>query len=112
MSTILPLFWHLSSASKDERINSSAKLVGSLTQFQEQYNEKSQTDGEGESSEEDTRDEVERYNAPDVSYTIKRLIRGLASPRESSRLGFVVVLTEVFLVIYTLRIINAFFSSC
>ena len=34
-------------------------------------------------------------NAEDVTYTVKRLIRGLASSRESSRLGFAVALTEV-----------------
>jgi DNA polymerase phi len=36
-----------------------------------------------------------RDNAEDVSYTVKRLVRGLASSRESSRLGFAVALTEV-----------------
>jgi DNA polymerase phi len=30
-----------------------------------------------------------------VVYTVKRLVRGLASSRESSRLGFAVALTEV-----------------
>ena len=34
-------------------------------------------------------------NAEDVSYTVKRLVRGLSSSRESSRLGFAVALTEV-----------------
>jgi hypothetical protein len=36
-----------------------------------------------------------RDNAEDVAYTVKRLVRGLASSRESSRLGFAVALTEV-----------------
>jgi DNA polymerase phi len=36
-----------------------------------------------------------RNNAPDVVYTVKRLVRGLGSSRESSRLGFAVALTEV-----------------
>lgn len=34
-------------------------------------------------------------NAEDVAYTVKRLVRGLASSRESSRFGFSVALTEV-----------------
>lgn len=38
-----------------------------------------------------------RDNAEDVAYTVKRLIRGLASSRESSRLGFALALTEVSL---------------
>lgn len=95
MSNILQLFWNLPSSSRDERIDASAKLIGSLTQFQQQFKEREQTDDEDESPREDTRDPFEKYNAPDVSYTLRRLIRGLASPRESSRLGFVVVLTEV-----------------
>jgi DNA polymerase phi len=92
MSTILPLFWHLSSASRDERLDASTKLVCSLTQFQDQFKADMQTDSD---SDEGTKDELEKYNAPDVTYAIRRLVRGLASPRESSRLGFAVVLTEV-----------------
>lgn len=37
----------------------------------------------------------ETRNSEDVRYSIKRLIRGLASSRENSRFGFAVVLTEV-----------------
>lgn len=36
-----------------------------------------------------------KQNTSDVVYTVKRLLRGLASSRESSRLGFAVALTEV-----------------
>ncbi|CDZ97129.1 Predicted regulator of rRNA gene transcription (MYB-binding protein) [Phaffia rhodozyma] len=39
--------------------------------------------------------QLEARNSEDVSYSIKRLVRGLASPRESSRLGFAVALTEL-----------------
>lgn len=37
----------------------------------------------------------EKENSEDVRYSIKRLVRGLTSSRESSRLGFAVALTEV-----------------
>ena len=37
----------------------------------------------------------ESVNSEDVKYSIKRLIRGLGSSRDSSRLGFAVALTEV-----------------
>lgn len=33
--------------------------------------------------------------ASEVAYSVRRLIKGLASPRENSRLGFAVALTEV-----------------
>lgn len=104
MTTTLPLFWHLSSASKKERIDASVKLIGALEQFQAQFIPKD-TSGPNSESEEEDEDEDEEgapksdgldaLNAQDVSYSIRRLVRGLASPRESSRLGFAVALTEV-----------------
>lgn len=117
-TTTLPLFWHLSSANKGERIDASVKLITALQQFQDRHvletrqKEDSLSDkgvelgGEesGDSEVKESDDEFKAYsakldadNATDVAYAIRRLIRGLASPRESSRLGFAVALTEVFL---------------
>ena len=116
-TTTLPLFWHLASANKVERIDASVKLVSALRQFQDKHVlEISQkqgsppvdTDSDGEGSEDvDIQQDNAEYkscsarldaeNAADVAYAIRRLIRGLASPRESSRLGFAVALTEVLL---------------
>jgi len=105
MTTTLPLFWHLSSASKKERLDASIKLVGALEQFQTQFVPKtahgsssgSEEEGDEEDDEEGTSksDGLDLLNAQDVSYSIRRLVRGLASPREISRLGFAVALTEV-----------------
>ncbi|KAJ7083833.1 DNA polymerase phi-domain-containing protein [Mycena crocata] len=100
MSTTLPLFWHLSSASKKQRIDASVKLVGALEQFQAQFTPKDPlevpgSDDEGDEEDESHADRIDVINAQDVSYSIRRLIRGLASPRESSRLGFAVALTEL-----------------
>ncbi|KAF9009405.1 DNA polymerase phi-domain-containing protein [Cyathus striatus] len=100
MSTTLPLFWDLSAASKQKRIDASVKLIGALEQFQAQFIPKqsqptSGSDGEGEDDGPSRSDELNALNATDVSYSIRRLIRGLASPRESSRLGFAVALTEL-----------------
>jgi DNA polymerase phi len=104
MSTTLPLFWHLSSSSKKERVDASVKLIGALEQFQAQFvpkNISDTTSGSGPDEEEDDgegtgkSDGLDALNAQDVSYSIRRLVRGLASPRESSRLGFAVALAEV-----------------
>lgn len=112
MSTTLPLFWHLSSASTNERIDASVKLVTALEHFQSQFVPKQSTPGSGTSEEEEEDEEegasedgdaegnkksdgLDDLNAEDVSYSIRRLVRGLASPVESSRLGFAVALTEV-----------------
>ncbi|KAJ3845276.1 DNA polymerase phi-domain-containing protein [Lentinula raphanica] len=93
MSTTLPLFWHLSSASKKDRIDASVKLISSLEHFQAQFEAPSPSE-EDEGSDDKT-DALDSFNAQDVSYSVRRLVRGLASPRESSRLGFSVALTEL-----------------
>ncbi len=102
MSTTLPLFWHLSSNSKQERIDASLKLITALNQFQAQFTPKpdARSSGDDESDKEDAEAEgLDALNAHDVVYSIRRLIRGLSSPRESSRLGFAVALTEVLVVL-------------
>ena len=101
MSTTLPLYWNLSSADRDERIKTSVSLITALEQFQAQFSASNDRAEHGEDEEETVlngakrSDELDVYNAPDVSYAVRRLVRGLASPRESSRLGFAVALTEV-----------------
>ncbi|KAJ6455722.1 DNA polymerase phi-domain-containing protein [Mycena sanguinolenta] len=100
MGTTLPLFWDLSSASKKQRIDASIKLIGALEQFQAQFvpkdsQEVSGSDDEGDEDDEAHANPIDTLIAHDVSYSIRRLIRGLASPRESSRLGFAVALTEL-----------------
>jgi len=101
MSTTLPLFWHLSSASKNERLDASVKLISALEHFQSQKAVPAPASAESSDydDQEDLtqkfKDNLDLLNAQDVSYSIRRLIRGLASPRESSRLGFAVALTEV-----------------
>ncbi|KAI0637371.1 DNA polymerase phi-domain-containing protein [Trametes polyzona] len=98
MSTTLPLFWHLSSANKKERLDASVKLVSALEHFQSQFVPKAESPETSEDEEDGNNlksDGLDALNAQDVSYSIRRLIRGLASPRESSRLGFAVALTEL-----------------
>ena len=101
MST-LELFWNLSSSKKKERLDAAAKLVTTLHKFQSEFTPAEISDGE-ESSDSAQADNLDALNAQDVSYSVRRLIRGLASPRESSRLGFAVALTEVCLVVSAAR---------
>jgi DNA polymerase phi len=89
MSTILPLFGKLSSAKSTERLDATAELVASATALHHQFS----VPEIGTNSIPDV--ELEQCIAPDVLYTLRRLTRGLASSRESSRLGFAVALTEV-----------------
>ncbi|KAJ2917228.1 hypothetical protein MD484_g3188, partial [Candolleomyces efflorescens] len=129
MTTTLPLFWHLSSSSKKDRLDASVKLVGALEQFQSQFtpsttaaNQTNTAPGSDDSEDEDANaatssrkpDELDLLNSQDVAYSIRRLVRGLASPRESSRLGFSVALTELLSRIETVtcqQIVNLILSS-
>jgi DNA polymerase phi len=111
MSTTLPLFWDLSSAENKKRLDASVKLICTLEKFQVAFERRS-AESDASSDEDDSgREEnvqgvdavgnmkcdsmLDALNAPDVAYSIRRLVRGLGSPRESSRLGFAVALTEV-----------------
>lgn len=112
VSTTLPLYWDLASSNKSERINASVKLVSALQQFQNSFVPEATTETESEKNSDDDEEErednatiesdyklyvkkIQAENAPDVGYAIQRLVRGLGSPRESSRLGFAVALTEL-----------------
>ncbi|KAG6822499.1 hypothetical protein H0H92_013622, partial [Tricholoma furcatifolium] len=50
-------------------------------------------DGDEEEEGVSKMDDLDLLNAQDIAYSIRQLLRGLASPRES-RLGFAVALTE------------------
>lgn len=105
MSTTLPLFWNLTSALTEERLDASVKLITALEEFQankaaaptEVWDEPRGLSDEKSSDEGGTESTTKlggHLNSEDVSYALRRLVRGLASPRESSRLGFSVALTE------------------
>lgn len=91
MPTALDLFWDLSQPVKEQRLDASAKLVNALQLFQQSHL------NQLELSASEAQDilSLDALNAHDVAYALKRLVRGLASPRESSRLGFAVALTEL-----------------
>lgn len=113
MAGNLSYFWQLASASTSDRLASSSSLVSSLVEKQQSLGEPSKQvperlfadnlgkdDGRGTLtvSEEQMREaeaSLEAHNASDVVYSVKRLLKGLASHRESSRLGFAVTLSEV-----------------
>ena len=111
MSTTLPLFWDLSSVDKKKRLDASVKLISTLEKFQVTFERRSAKSDASSNEDDSGREEdvqdvgevgnmecgstLDALNAPDVAYSIRRLVRGLGSPRESSRLGFAVALTEV-----------------
>lgn len=87
-STTLPLYWDLASFDPQKRTTAAQTLISTLANFQAEFEE----NGVSADSTEDTLDAT---CAPDVSYALKRLIRGLPSSREAARQGYSLALTEV-----------------
>ncbi|OAV95976.1 hypothetical protein PTTG_03225 [Puccinia triticina 1-1 BBBD Race 1] len=79
---IMSLFGSLSSSNIDERVSAATSIVHHLTQA-----ESARHDVDSESN--------DCSNSPDLNYTLKRLVRGLASPTPGARLGFSNALCEI-----------------
>ena len=120
----LQLFWEIASSNQDARLTSANQLVEELLSQQDVLAssskitldlattsavaaaaaEQDQSDSNDDPSTALTVDEQKaeaveealgNRTVADLMYALRRLLRGLASPRESSRLGFAVVLTEL-----------------
>lgn len=103
MGSTLALFWSLADVDKDARIGASDALVQTLLE--------QQVEDAAASAPEDARvavlpdvpdadvaaaeQRIDEQNASEVAYALRRLVRGLASPRENARVGFAVALSEL-----------------
>lgn len=107
----LQLFWEIASSDQDARLASANQLVQQLLAQQDVLASTSKltlnaalptTDDDAanalqvdEAEADAVEDALGNRTVADLMYALRRLLRGLASPRESSRLGFAVVLTEL-----------------
>ncbi|WFD36038.1 DNA-directed DNA polymerase [Malassezia cuniculi] len=102
MAGTLALFWGLAAVEKDARLGASDALVDELVRQSSQIDSGEPFVPEHGSVSVET-DEAEVVEAEqridalsaDTSYSLRRLVRGLASPRENARTGFAVALTEL-----------------
>ena len=78
---ILAFFWDLASIDEEKRLAASESLLDALQEAQQTHEEK--TPGEA---------------CVELVYTVRRLVRGLASPRDGARQGFGAALIEVLCV--------------
>ncbi|WFC93747.1 DNA-directed DNA polymerase [Malassezia brasiliensis] len=103
MGSTLALFWSLADVDKDARIGASDALVQTLL---EQQIDESAAGAPGDAEVAALPDvpdsdvaaaeqRIDEQNASEVAYALRRLVRGLASPRENARLGFAVALSEL-----------------
>ncbi|KAA1095061.1 hypothetical protein PGT21_035177 [Puccinia graminis f. sp. tritici] len=79
---IMSLFSSLSSSNIDERVSAATSIVYHLTQVESAPHDL-------DSQQNDC------SNSQDLNYTLKRLVRGLASPTPGARLGFSIALCEI-----------------
>lgn len=115
MTNTLSHFWQLASSSRTDRLASAHALVKGLASegkgqkhdsigkgkkplFEDGLNRKEADIPENvtEAQLAEAESALEAINHSDLTYAIKRLIKGLASHRESARLGFSVALCELF----------------
>ncbi|KAJ1729797.1 DNA-directed DNA polymerase [Coemansia biformis] len=87
MPTTLDFYWDLASLDDDKRVSAATQLIAALCRFQA---EMPATD-EIAATEED----LDRICAGDVSYGVRRLVKGLASPRDGARQGYSMALAEL-----------------
>ncbi|KAI9140281.1 hypothetical protein BKA69DRAFT_533978 [Paraphysoderma sedebokerense] len=86
---ILSYFWEIASIDVGNRDSAVSSLLKSLVSFQQSY------DSPIPWTPPSTFSELEPFLHPDVVYSLKRLLKGLASSREAARQGFTVALIEL-----------------
>ncbi|KAJ1981763.1 DNA-directed DNA polymerase [Dimargaris xerosporica] len=92
---VLGFFWKLASESDQERVEAASGLLTALVQQQTQHESQQGPAAAGTPGSIRTEDQLKHVCAPDVLYAVKRLVRGLCSPRGGARQGFALALTEV-----------------
>ncbi|TPX35785.1 hypothetical protein SmJEL517_g01918 [Synchytrium microbalum] len=101
-STTLSLYWDLASKDVKTRTRAATLLIQTLVALQDNYT--AQSNWIDQIHNDNDADNLELVCAPDVSYALKRLLRGLASSRQGARQGFAVALTELLTVIPHVRL--------
>ncbi|KAJ1984487.1 DNA-directed DNA polymerase [Dimargaris verticillata] len=92
---VLAFFWKLASEKDHERVEAASGLLTALVQQQTQFNSQQEPTAATTLGSTRTEDELKQVCASDVLYAVKRLVRGLCSPRGGARQGFALALTEV-----------------
>ncbi|RUP38411.1 hypothetical protein BC936DRAFT_138399 [Jimgerdemannia flammicorona] len=94
-STTLPLYWDLASVDPQVRENAANSLITSLANFQNAHKMTVKDKWDDLLEWDDSEKRLDALSAPDVSYALRRLIRGLPSSRQGARQGFSLALTEL-----------------
>ncbi|KAF7729634.1 DNA-directed DNA polymerase [Apophysomyces ossiformis] len=90
-TTTLQLYWDLASFDPNVRQTAAQSLIRSLAEFQSTHEQTL----ENKEDVADTEEKLDALCASDVSYAVRRLLRGLPSSRQGARQGFSLALTEL-----------------
>ncbi|KAG2210865.1 hypothetical protein INT47_000019 [Mucor saturninus] len=93
-TTTLQLYWDLASFEPSVRQNAAQSLIKTLADFQKNHEESLDTKDIA-----DTEEKLDLLCASDVSYAVRRLLRGLPSSRQGARQGFSLALTELLAIV-------------
>ncbi|KAI9246187.1 DNA polymerase phi-domain-containing protein [Sporodiniella umbellata] len=93
-TTTLQLYWDLASFDPIARQTAAKSLIETLANFQKAHEETLK-----EKDVVDSEEKLDILCASDVSYAVRRLIRGLSSSRQGARQGFSLALTELLAVV-------------
>ncbi|TPX59586.1 hypothetical protein PhCBS80983_g02349 [Powellomyces hirtus] len=94
-SGVMSLYWELASVDPEVRQQAAESLLRALYTFQQQHDAAKNGSAVATATTTATEDNLDVFCAQDVSYGIKRLLRGLPSSRDGARQGFAVALTEL-----------------
>ncbi|GAA5816212.1 hypothetical protein MFLAVUS_009738 [Mucor flavus] len=93
-TTTLQLYWDLASFEPSVRQTAAHSLIKTLADFQKNHEETLESKDIA-----DTEEKLDLLCASDVSYAVRRLLRGLPSSRQGARQGFSLALTELLAVV-------------
>ncbi|KAI8647210.1 DNA polymerase phi-domain-containing protein [Parasitella parasitica] len=94
-TTTLQLYWDLASFDPSARKTAVLSLIKTLADFQKNHEET--LDVKNDIA--DTEEKLDLLCASDVSYAVRRLLRGLPSSRQGARQGFSLALTELLAIV-------------
>jgi DNA polymerase phi len=95
---MLALFWELAKPDSETRQTAAETLLKTLTKEQKTYKVTDEQIKDIKLEEDELKIQDVKLSTqlcPSLSYTLKRLVRGLASSRAGARQGFSMALTEV-----------------
>ena len=115
---LLDVFWLLIDKEEKSRVRGLKQLLVQVSNAQKHYQAKRESPKSKPDNVEQTKSPLDNYlkyitrheqYSPELDYTLSRLVRGLGTSEESTRLSFSTALTEVCWIFSPFRFLTEFF---